>query len=69
MPMFDELSVVSLWPDMQNDEHFMVYFPDKQAKNRLPERDYFFNIMNTLMEEYTQAIMRHANEQRTTGEA
>ena len=54
---------------MQNDENFMQYFPDKLAKNRLPERDYFFNIMNTLMEEYTMAIMRHANEQRTTGEA
>ena len=62
MPMYDELSVVNLWPDMQNDEHFMLYFPDT-------ERYYFFNIMNTLMEEYTQAIMRHANDQRTTGEA
>ena len=69
MPMYDELSVVSLWPDMQHDENFMLYFPDKLAKNRLPERDYFFNIMNTLMEGYTQAIMQHANEQRTTGEA
>ena len=53
MPMYDELSVVNLWPDMQHDEHFMLYFPDKKAKSRLPERDYFFNVMNTLMEEYT----------------
>ena len=54
---------------MQQDETFMQYFPDKLAKNRLPEREYFFNVMNTLMEEYTQAIMQHANTQRTTGEA
>ena len=61
MPMYDELSVVNLWPDMQNDANFMLYFPDQMAKNRLPERDYFFNIMNSLMEEYAQAIMQHAN--------
>ena len=53
MPMYDELAVVNLWPDMQADEDFMQYFPDRMAKNRLPERDYFFNIMNSLMEEYT----------------
>ena len=69
MPMYDELSVVNLWPDMQNDANFMQYFPDQMAKNRLPERDYFFNIMNSLMGEYAQAIMQHANEQRTGGEA
>ena len=69
MPMYDELLVVKLWPDMQQDENFMQYFPDKLAKNRLPEREYFFNISHTLYEEFTQAIMQHANEQRTTGEA
>ena len=69
MPMYDELSVVNIWPDMQHDANFMLYFPDQMAKNRLPERDYFFNIMNSLMREYAQVIMQHANEQRTGREA
>ena len=69
MPMYDELSVVNLWPDMQNDANFMLYFSDQMAINCLPERDYFFNIMNSLTGEYAQAIMKHANEQRTGGEA
>ena len=53
VPMYDELSVVNLWPDMQHDETFMLYFPDKFSKGRLPERTYFFDILNTLMEDYT----------------
>ena len=69
MPKYDELSVVNLWPEMQTDDAFMVYFPDKLAKGRLPCRTYFFNVMNTLNEGYTQAIMQHANKQRNDGEA
>ena len=42
----------------------MLYFPDQLPRGRVPDREYFFNIMNTLMEEYTQAIIKHANEQR-----
>ena len=53
VPMYDELSVVNLWPDMKLDQHFMLYFPDQFPKGRLPDRTYFFDIMNTLMKDYT----------------
>jgi hypothetical protein len=69
MPVYDETSVVQLWPDFQEDARFMLYFPDKFPKGRLPDRSYFFCVMNTLMEEYTQAILKHANEQRNSGQA
>ena len=62
VPMFDELSVKRLWPEMQNSPDFMKYFPEKLPKGRLPDRDYFFNLMNTINPEYTTRLIRHANE-------
>ena len=62
VPEFDELSVTNLWKHCQNDKSFMIHFPDKLPKGRLPSRDYFFNIMNTLQEEYLQSLIKHAME-------
>ena len=47
VPLYDELSVGNIWPMMMNDEKFMLYFPTKMAKGRVPDREYFFNILNT----------------------
>ena len=44
----------------------MRYFPASFPKGRLPDRAYFFNIMNTLMEDYVKQIIKHANLQRTS---
>ena len=66
VPDFDELSVISLWPKMQDDPLFLSYFPSKLPAGRLPDRKYFFNIMNTLMPDYLKAITHHANEMRNT---
>ena len=62
VPKYDELSVLSFWPQMQQDEQFMLYFPTKFPKGRVPDREYFWNIMNTLMPEYTESLIKHANE-------
>ena len=66
MPMYDEFSVKELWTDMKDSEDFMKYFPAQFPKGRLPDRAYFFNIMNTLMEDYVQQIIKHANVQRSS---
>ena len=47
VPLYDELSVGNIWPMLKNDEKFMLYFPTKMAKGRVPDREYFFNILNT----------------------
>jgi len=39
VPLFDELSVVKLWPLMKADKEFMVYMPDKLPVGRIPDRD------------------------------
>ena len=52
VPMYDELSVVALWPLMRQDVEFMQYFPDKMPKGRMPDREFFFNVLNTLQNQY-----------------
>ena len=61
VPHYDEISVKSLWPEMQGAIGFNKYFPDKLPKGRLPNRDYFFNVMNTVNTEYVSALIKHAN--------
>ena len=69
VPQFDELSVIKLWPMLQSDEKFMRYFPKKMAKGRVPDREYFFNLVNTFQPSYLQQIIKHANSQRNSVEA
>ena len=66
VPLYDELSVGNLWPDLQEFPEFLTFFPSNFPKGRLPDRTYMFNILNTVMTGYTQALIRHAKEQRTT---
>ena len=66
VPLYDELSVANIWPMMKIDEKFMLYFPTKMAKNRLPDREYMFNILNTFQPNYLQALIKHANDQRNS---
>ncbi len=66
MPSFDEISVKELWPQMQDQHEFMRYFPSKFPRGRVPDKAYFFNIMNTIMEGYVASIIAHANKVRAT---
>ena len=64
VPLYDELSVVRLWPMMKEDKSFMRYFPAKLPKGRVPDREYFFNILNTFHGPYLDQIIQHAHNQR-----
>ena len=44
----------------------MQYFPDKMPKNRVPCREYFFNVLNTLENEYCQKLISHASAMRNS---
>ena len=46
----------------------MRHFPTKMAKGRLPDREYFFNVLNTFQTDYVQQLIRHANSQRNAAE-
>ena len=48
MPHYDELSVKKFWPILQEDKTFMAYMPKPSLTQRIPERDYFWNVANTV---------------------
>ena len=48
VPHYDELSVKKFWPIFQEDETFMAYMPNPSLTQRIPERDYFWNVANTI---------------------
>ena len=52
VPGWDELSVKNLWKDLKNDSAFNVYFSDKYPEEKVPNRKYFFDILNTIYPEY-----------------
>ena len=68
VPFYDELSVGELFPLMKQNPDFMKYFMDRYSKGRLPDRSYFFNVMNTVDPEYTTALIKNAQEKRNTAD-
>ena len=62
VPLYDELSVKKFYPMAQTDKKVMRYLPDPRPDGRLPDRTYFFNILNTVHPEYMKKVIEHANE-------
>ena len=65
---YEELSVKNLWVELKGDATFKKYFSDEYPADRKPNRDYFFNVLNTLYPIYLSNIMSHAAKQRFTTE-
>ena len=68
VPRYDELSVKTFWPLMHPDAAFMQYLPDPTKDGRLPEREYFWNVLHTVRAEYEQRLIQHATAQRRTAQ-
>ena len=65
VPKYEELSVKDLMPHLQKDKTFMMYFPDKFPKGHPPDREYFFNVLNTLNPDYLSRVITHAKHIRS----
>ena len=61
---YDELSVKRLYDEFIALEGMKFYFPDKYPKGRCCDRDYMFNVANTLYESLVTEIIQHALIQR-----
>ena len=61
VPFYDELAVKKIWPDVQNDPEVMFFMPSKLPKGRVPDREYLFNVLNTVREGYVTSICEFAN--------
>ena len=62
--MYDEVSVRKVWLFAKEDAALSFYFPDIYKKDRYPDRDFFFNVLNTLYPDYLKSVIQHANRVR-----
>ena len=64
VPKYDELSVKALYPKLVRLEGMAKYFPDKYPKGRQCDRDYLFNIAQTLYPEVMGELIDYAHAHR-----
>lgn len=64
MGNFPEVSVKNLWPLYKDREEVKDYFPTKIAKGRQIDKEYFFNIINSVLGDELGQIIEHAHKQR-----
>ncbi len=60
VPKYDEVSVKGLYDKLLNLKGMKDYFPDKYAKGRTADREYMFNIANTLHQNIVEEVVCHA---------
>ena len=60
VPDYDELSVKAIWKDVKGDPELSRYFPDDPNGLKLPPREYFFNVLNSVQPEFVKSIVSHA---------
>jgi hypothetical protein len=53
-----------LWSEVAKDGELKIFFPDVKDGGRLPDRIYFFNVLNTLQPDFLPKLIKHANEAR-----
>ena len=53
-----------MWVDLSSDKTFNVHFQDKYQDAKGPNREFFFNILNTVYPDYLAQVMAHASKQR-----
>ena len=54
---------------MKGDTQITQYLPDEYFEKKVPHREFFFNILNTVYPEYVTEILNHAHKQRTNLDA
>ena len=64
VPKFDELSVKNMYEKLIKLDNMHKYFPDTYPKGRQCDRDYLFNVANTLHEGVVQELIDYSLKQR-----
>ena len=61
---YDELSVKGLYSQFMTLHGVADFFPSKYPKGRVCDRDYMFNVTNSLHPDVVKEIVEYANAQR-----
>ena len=64
IPKFDELSVKNISPRYMEDVEVMRFLPSHLPKGKYPDREYYFNVLNTVHPNHVKKMVDYANEQR-----
>jgi hypothetical protein len=64
VPKYDELSVKNLYDKLVALDRMQVYFPRKYSKGRQCDRDYLFNVANTIHPQVMSELVAYAQSQR-----
>ena len=64
VPRYDELSVSGLILEVMGQKDLAKFFPEQRTKADLPDREYFFSVINTIEPDYLSALVKHAQTQR-----
>ena len=52
VPRIEELSVKRMVDLVKNDASIAVYMPDEFFENKIPHREWFFNLINSIYPDY-----------------
>ena len=63
-PKYDEISVKNLYDRFIKLEGMVAFFPAKYAKGRQCDREYMFNVTNTLHPKMVKEVVEFALKQR-----
>jgi hypothetical protein len=63
-PNYAEISVKALWPEFSVREETAQYFPSYIPQGRQMDKTFFFNVLNTIVPEELEQILRYALVQR-----
>ena len=68
VPILEELSVLKVLEMIKGDDHVQKYFPDEFFTKKIPERKFFFDVLNTVYEDFLPPLISHAESLRIEGE-
>ena len=69
VPAFDEIGIKNLYSKVIQMDNMAAYFPDKYPKGAQCDKQYMYNVWNTLHPEDVKQVIDYANRQRFSVEA
>ena len=66
VPRFPELNVKDFWKEVKTRPYLLQYFPEYK-ESQLPEREYFFNLLFSLDDDFVIDKIREAENLRKSG--
>ena len=61
-PTYDEISVIRIYDKAIQLPDMIDYFPDSYSKGNQCNKEYFYNVFNTLYPEKVKNLIEHANK-------